>query len=297
VLFGGGTGAKRQGEGPGAGGRTPESFQAANHHPQVVTQSSTSYQPAISSLDRPVQFLKGVGPGRAPLLQKLGLLTARDVLYHAPHRYEDASTITHIGALATGMDATIIGRVVSAGVLPTRRGLRIFQAVIRDDTGMIECAWPGQPYLERVIHKGDLLLISGPVKFFHGRQMQPREFTVVAGENEKGDDGAGFIFPVYPATEGLTYRQLRKLIHDNLDELLRRVRDEEDPIPADVVKRVSVEPLWKALDHVHRPAALAEAEQGRRRLAFEEFFYLQLLHARTRHRTVDERSPARRRRC
>jgi ATP-dependent DNA helicase RecG len=254
-----------------------------------VTYGSTTHQPAISSLDRPVQFLKGVGPGRAPLLQKLGLLTARDVLYHAPHRYEDASTITHIGALATGMDATIIGRVVSAGVLPTRRGLRIFQAVIRDDTGMVECAWPGQPYLERVIHKGDLLLLSGPVKFFHGRQMQPREFTVVAGAGEKSAEESGAIFPVYPATEGLTYRQVRKLIHDNLDELLRRVREEEDPIPADILKRMEVEPLWKALEHVHRPTSLQQAEEGRRRLAFEELFFLQLLHARTRHRTVAKR--------
>ncbi|HEX8243080.1 MAG TPA: OB-fold nucleic acid binding domain-containing protein, partial [Longimicrobium sp.] len=241
----------------------------SNTHPPSVVTQGTGYQPVISSLDRPVQFLKGVGPGRAPLLQKLGLLTARDVLYHAPHRYEDASTITRIGSLSTGMDATIIGRVVSAGVLPTRRGLRIFQAVIRDETGMIECAWPGQPYLERVIHKGDLLLLSGPVKFFHGRQMQPREFTVVAGEGEKSvEEGGGAIFPVYPATEGLTYRQVRKLIHDNLDELLRRVRDEEEPIPAEVLQRVEVEPLWKALDHVHRPASLHEAEQGRRRLAF-----------------------------
>jgi len=249
-----------------------------------------THQPAISSLDRPVQFLKGVGPGRAPLLQKLGLLTARDVLYHAPHRYEDASTITPISALATGMDATIVGRVVSAGVLPTRKGLRIFQAVIRDDTGMIECAWPGQPYLERVVHKGDLLLLSGPVKFYHGRQMAPREFTVVAGEGETAaEESGGAIFPVYPATDGLTYRQLRKLIHDNLDDLLRRVREEDEGIPPDVMQRAEVEPLWKALNHVHRPTSLAEAEQGRRRLAFEELFFLQLLHARTRHRTVAAR--------
>ena len=120
-----------------------------------MTQTGTHY-PAISSLDRPVQFLKGVGPGRAPLLQKLGLLTARDVLYHAPHRYEDASTITRIVALRAGMDATIVGRVVSSGVLPTRRGLRIFQAVVRDATGMVECAWPGQPYLCKVAVNGGL---------------------------------------------------------------------------------------------------------------------------------------------
>jgi ATP-dependent DNA helicase RecG len=253
-----------------------------------LSQISTPY-PAVSSLERPVQFLKGVGPGRAPLLQKLGLLTARDVLYHAPHRYEDASTVTRIAALATGMDATIVGRVVSSGVLPTRRGLRIFQAVVRDETGMVECAWPGQPYLERVIHKGDLLLLSGPVKFFHGRQMQPREFTVIAGEGETAAEEGGVLFPVYPATEGLTHRQVRKLVHDNLDDLLRRVREEEDSIPPDVLSRVEVEPLWQALDHVHRPASLAEAEKGRRRLAFEELFFLQLLHALARHRAIASR--------
>ena len=253
-----------------------------------MTQTGTHY-PAISSLDRPVQFLKGVGPGRAPLLQKLGLLTARDVLYHAPHRYEDASTITRIDQLRAGIDATIVGRVVSSGVLPTRRGLRIFQAVVRDSTGMVECAWPGQPYLERVIHRGDLLLLSGPVKFFHGRQMQPREFTVIAGEGETASEEGGVLFPVYPATEGLTHRQVRKLIHDNLDDLLRRVREEDEGIPPDVLQAVQVEPLWKALDHVHRPASLEEAELGRRRLAFEELFFLQILHALGRHRAVASR--------
>ena len=254
-----------------------------------MSYQGSTHQPAISSLDRPVQFLKGVGPGRAPLLQKLGLLTARDVLYHAPHRYEDASTITPIRSLQTGMDATVCGRVVSAGVLPTRKGLRIFQAVVRDETGMVEAAWPGQPYLERVIHKGDLLLLSGPVKFFHGRQIQPREFTVIATEGEIAAEEGGAIFPVYPATEGLTHRHVRKLIHDNLDDLIRRVREEDDALPADVIKRAEVEPLWKALNHVHRPSSLGEAEQGRRRLAFEELFFLQLLHARARHRAVAER--------
>ncbi|HYJ79648.1 MAG TPA: ATP-dependent DNA helicase RecG, partial [Longimicrobiaceae bacterium] len=245
---------------------------------------------AVSELDRPVQFLKGVGPRRAPLLQKLGLLTARDVLYHAPHRYEDASTITAIADLEPGMDATIIGRVVSKGVLPTRRGLRIFQAVVKDSSGLIECAWPGQPYLDRLLSKGDLLLLSGPVRFYHGRQMQPREYTVIAGEGENAAEEGGAIFPVYPATEGLTHRQVRTLIHENLDGLLRRVKQEEDALPADVRERAEVVPLAAALEQIHRPASLDEAEQGRRRLAFEELFFLQLLHARTRHRTVMERA-------
>jgi ATP-dependent DNA helicase RecG len=239
-------------------------------------------------LEKPVQFLKGVGPRRADLLKKLGLLTARDVLYHVPHRYEDASTLQKISALEPGMEANVVGRVVSKGVLPTRRGLRIFQAVVRDATGLIECSWPGQPYLDRVIQKGDLLILRGPVKFFHGRQLQPREFVTLAREGEAADEEGGTIFPVYPATEGLTHRQVRTLIAENLDDLLRAAEG-EDVLDADIIGRAGVPPLVPALDSLHRPQSLGDAEMGRRRLAFEEMFFLQILHAQSRHRATVER--------
>src|SRR5213596_856594 len=134
-------------------------------------------------LDMPVNYLKGVGPARAEMLRRLGIVTARDLLYHIPHRYEDASTISPIASLEPGMQRTVIGRVISKGVIPTRRGLRIFQAVLRDDTGMIEVSWPGQPFLDRTISKGDTLLVAGSVRFFHGRQLQPREF-INLGDDE-----------------------------------------------------------------------------------------------------------------
>ena len=86
-------------------------------------------------LDTPVTYLKGVGPARAEALKRLGVVTAGDLLFHIPHRYEDASTIAPIASLETGMQGTVIGRVISKGVLPTRKGLRIFQAVLQDDTG------------------------------------------------------------------------------------------------------------------------------------------------------------------
>jgi ATP-dependent DNA helicase RecG len=244
--------------------------------------------PTYTDLDRPAQFLKGVGPKRADLLAKLGLLTARDVLFHVPHRYEDASTVTKISALEPGMDVTIIGRVVSKGVLPTRRGLRIFQAVVRDSSALIECSWPGQPFLDRTIARGDLLLLRGTVRFYHGRQFQPREFTVLARENEEAAEESGTIFPVYPATEGLTHRQVRTLIAENLDDLLRQARD-EDRLPKEVRERAGVAPMAQALEWMHRPGSLADAEMGRRRLAFEELFFLQLLYAQAHHRAAMER--------
>jgi ATP-dependent DNA helicase RecG len=256
--------------------------------PVAYTPPSGDDVAPYSELDRPIQFLKGVGPKRAELLQKMGLLAARDLLYHVPHRYEDASTITRISALEAGMEATIIGRVVSKGVLPTRKGLRIFQAVVRDSSGLIECSWPGQPFLDRLLKKGDLLLLSGTVRFFHGRQFQPREYTVIASEGEDSSEELGQIFPVYPATEGLTHRQVRNLIADNLDGLLASAEG-DDPLDPELRETAHILPLAKALEYMHRPGSLAEAEQGRRRLAFEELFFLQVLHARSRRDAIQAR--------
>ena len=129
------------------------------------------------SLETPVHFLAGVGPRRAELLKRLNIFTARELLFHIPHRYEDASTVTSIARLRIGDDATVIGTVISKGILPTRKGLRVFQAVVQDASGLIEAGWPGQPWLDRQIQKGDVLLLSGPVRFFHGRQLSPREFV------------------------------------------------------------------------------------------------------------------------
>jgi ATP-dependent DNA helicase RecG len=239
-------------------------------------------------LDRSVQYLKGVGPRRAEALAKLGIRTARDLLRHGPHRYEDATTVTSIARLAPGMDATAIGEVVSKGVIPTRRGLRFFQAVIKDSSGLIECSWPGQPFLDRTIQKGDTLLVSGPVRFFHGRQIQPREFTILARAGEPVEE-EGTVFPVYPATAGLSHRQIRHIVQGNLDALLDAVDDAGDVVPDDLRRRLELADLREALDWLHRPPTLARAEDARRRLAFDELFILQLLYARARYENREKR--------
>ena len=228
-------------------------------------------------LDTPVNFLKGVGPARAEAFRRLGVLTAGDLLFHIPHRYEDASTVSPISSLETGMNGTVIGRVISKGVIPTRRGLRIFQAVLRDTSGMIEVAWPGQPYLDRTIQKGDTLLVSGNVRFFHGRQLQPREF-INLGDDEGGTD-QGRVLSVYPATEGLSFKVIRSIIEAHLDGLLALF---DEYLPRDVLARAGVPAIRDALRMVHRPGSLAEAQEGRSRLAFEELFFVHVLHQRAK---------------
>ena len=226
-------------------------------------------------LEMPVQFLKGVGERRADLLKRLNIRTAGDLLFHVPHRYDDASTITPIASVDVGQEVTVIGRVVSKGILPTRKGLRIFQAVLRDESGMIEAAWPGQPFLDRSIQKNDVLLANGPCRFFHGRQLQPREWVNLGAEDP--GSAAGRVLAVYPATEGITVRQLRAVIDQHLDALIPLV---EEHLPDELRTSAGLPGIHEALRMVHRPASVAEAERGRARLAFDELFFVQVLHRR-----------------
>jgi ATP-dependent DNA helicase RecG len=222
--------------------------------------------------------LKGVGPRRAEALARLDIRTVGDLLYHAPHRYLDATAVTPLARAKVGTEVSCVGRVASTGILPTRRGLRVFRAVLRDASGSLECAWPGQPFLERQIKQGQLLLVTGPVRYYHGRQLVPREFIVLSEAGEDEPD-RGMVLPVYPATEGLTHRQIRSLIHQHLDVLLSLV---VDPHPKGLRESLDLPDLRTALAAVHRPESLADAERGRRRLAFDELFDQQLVQARAR---------------
>jgi ATP-dependent DNA helicase RecG len=235
----------------------------------------TEARPGKIYLDMPVTYLKGVGPARAEALRRLRVVTARDLLFHIPHRYEDASTINPISSLEPGMDGTIIGRVISKGIIPTRRGLRIFQAVLKDDTGMIEASWPGQPFLDRTIEKGDMMLLTGPVRFYHGRQLQPREY-IHLGKDDEGVKG-GKVLAVYSATEGLSFKVIRGILDAHLDTLLPLLKEY---LPDDALRLAGVPPLPEAMRMVHRPQSIAEGAEGRSRLAFEELLFVHILHRR-----------------
>ena len=235
---------------------------------------------AAVRLDTPVKFLKGVGERRAEALERLGIRTARDLLWHLPHRYVDASTVTPLAKAELGQEVACVGQVMAKGVLPTRRGLRIFHAVLRDDSGLLECVWPGQPFLDRTIAIGQTLLVSGPVRFYHGRQMAPREYVVLADAAGDADPlTAGKVLPVYPATEGLSHKVIRSLVDRHLDALIAL---SDDVLPETLRHGLGLPGLSEALRAVHRPGSLDEAEQGRRRLAFDELLDLQLMLIRAR---------------
>ncbi|MEO8201669.1 MAG: ATP-dependent DNA helicase RecG [Gemmatimonadota bacterium] len=236
---------------------------------------------AVLRLDTPIQFLKGVGERRAEALRRLGVDTARDLLWHLPRRYLDLSTITPLARARIGEEVSCVGRVVAKRVMPTRRGLRMFRAVLRDESGVLECVWPGQPFLDRTITEGQLLLVTGPIRFYHGRQMSPREFIVLSEAGPEGEDTGpvGTILPIYPATEGLSHKIIRSLVNKHLDEMVALSRD---TMPPAILAELGLVTLPDALRAVHRPASMEEAEAGRKRLAFDELFDLQIMLVRAR---------------
>lgn len=230
--------------------------------------------------DTPVKFLKGIGERRAEAFQRLGVRTAQDLLWHVPFRYLDASSVTPLARARVGDEVACIGQVVAKRLMPTRSGLRIFTAVLRDDSGMLECAWPGQGFLDRTIQEGQTLLVVGTVRFYHGRQLNPREFIVLADAGGDGDEpGSGRVLPVYRATEGLSHKLIRSLITRHLEGLIGSA---PDPLPEDLRASLSLPPLAASLRVVHAPATVEEAEHGRRRLAFDELLDLQLMLSRAR---------------
>ncbi|HKU60656.1 MAG TPA: ATP-dependent DNA helicase RecG [Gemmatimonadales bacterium] len=247
--------------------------------PRSRPATPISVHPGALRLDMAVKFLKGVGERRAEQLERLGIRTARDLLWHLPHRYVDASSVTPLARAEIGQEVACVGRVVAKGVVPTRRGLRIFHAVLRDDSGVLECVWPGQAFLDRSIAVGQTLLVSGPVRFYHGRQLAPREYVVLS--DGEGDDplAAGRVLPVYPATEGLSHKILRTLIDRHLDALIALA---DDPVPPAIRAEAGLARLADALRAVHRPESALQAEAGRRRLAFDELLDLQLMLIRAR---------------
>lgn len=236
----------------------------------AVVAAGQARSASRSALDVPAQYVKGVGPARAELLARLGLHTVEDLLFHAPHRYDDRSRLATIASLIPGQKQTTQGVVLALG--EKRHGTHRFIAAISDDTGVLQAVWFGQRYLRRVIRRGTRLIVHGRVERSGALQMMVEEFEVLAGD---ADDTlhTGRIVPMHPATEGLSPRVLRSIIYQALGQYLDGM---PEVLPESMRQRHGVLPAREALRALHFPASMAEAEAAHRRLAFDELLVLQL---------------------
>lgn len=241
-----------------------------------------------SALETPAQYVKGVGPRRAEILARLGIQKVEDLLYHVPRRYVDRGKIVTIKDLTVGEHQTFFGRVVTHGVYRTKSGEPVFSLAVEDDTGVITCRWFNQPYLARVFRTGDEYAFSGDVDYYRGLQMLHPEY-------EKARDldqllHTGRVVPIYRLTEGISQKQMRRIISNALDLALPAV---EETLPEYLVKRKGLLSLGEALGEVHFPESRERGEEARSRIVFEELFYFELLMAMRKSKLVAPRADIR----
>lgn len=225
------------------------------------------------SLDDEVQYLKGVGPRGAASLAKLGLFTVRDVLYHLPRRYEDRRNLPPIAKLQHGAFATIKGQVTEVATRTVSGGRVIVEAAVEDASGTATLIWFNQPWIRRQLqnYRGEIIAYGQAKMGRYAMEIASPEFEVV--DDESDPDEFARIVPVYPLKDGVWQRQIRTAARSAVAKYAGQV---EDPIPSSILREQKLRPLAWCLAQIHAPDSEESRLEARRRLVFEEFFYLQI---------------------
>ncbi|OGW33751.1 MAG: ATP-dependent DNA helicase RecG [Nitrospirae bacterium GWD2_44_7] len=232
----------------------------------------------------PVQYIKGVGPRRAKLLNTLGIKTAEEALYYLPYRYEDRKNIKKISALEYGRLETVIGTVIAAEVIKLpRRNMKLFELTVSDGSGLVKGKWFNQPFLKKNFEAGQEVILSGIVKRNPyrgiGFEFDNPEYEFVT------DDADAFIHtarivPIYRTTAGLSVRQLRTIMFNLINTC---INDVSDYIPDEILRRNNFHGLTESIFNSHFPESGIDIDSlnscssiYQERLYFEELFKFEL---------------------
>jgi ATP-dependent DNA helicase RecG len=221
-------------------------------------------------LDEPVRTVKGVGPRTAHLLENLGIETARDLLYFLPRRYDDYTRLTYISKLRPNMTATVIGTVQSANVRMGKNNRKDFAIVLDDGSATMPVIFFGQHFLVRQIKRGQQIVVSGSTSIYgHQIQMTNPEWEFLDTDNLHTTG----IVPVYPLTQGLGARTMRRLIRTVVNTWAERV---PDYVPESTLERAELGSLGWTIQNLHFPESFDHLNHARRRFIFDQLLLLQL---------------------
>ncbi len=241
----------------------------------------------MPALNDQVQYVRGVGPTVAGMLAEKGILTAEDLLYHFPFRYEDRQNPVSLDELKPGDMASVIGEVRGSALLRTRR-MPLFELTVGQGLRALKCIWFNAPYLKDKFQAGQTVAVYGKVEPSRStsnlKMIQP-QFEILPDASDDAQTQmleVGRITPVYESLGGsrLASRWQRKVIFNLLESMRGAV---PECLPQSMLQRLDLPNRETALREVHFPpegTPLAELQSfstpAHRRLIFEEFFYLEL---------------------
>ena len=222
-------------------------------------------------LATPVQFLRGVGPARAELLERLGLRTVRDVLFYFPRDYEDYTDRREIAELEPGKFQTVIGTVEEFEVRNTALGRSVLGVLVRSGSDYLRAVWFNQPYLAQRFFRGQRVMLSAKPKWegMMWEMIHPR-LTVLADDEEEPRTG---LLPLYGLTEGLAQWQMRRIVREAVAAYVPVL---EEVFPVEYLQAHNLWPIHQALPAIHFPESRHALEQARRRFVYQELLILQL---------------------
>lgn len=243
-----------------------------------------------SKLDKKLDILQGVGPRMLPKLQKLGLSTIEDALYHLPLRYEDRRQFKTINQLTDNQQEVFVGTVLASGETVTNRSRRrIYEVIVGDDTGKISLKWfrYRKPWLQKRFPLGQKAIFIGEIKRFAAiREIHHPDSELIQANTDlqqllQSDPlNFGRILPVYALTEGLSQKQARKIWYQLSHDFASFTKSF---VPEHIRGKHHLQTIPEALQQIHWPnesVNLSELEDGkdnaRKSLVFDEFFFLEV---------------------
>lgn len=231
-------------------------------------------------------------------LEKLGIVTVSDLLYHFPARYGNVASASYIENLESGTSATLFGKISKLKTGKTFRGhIPIANALFSDETGEIKLMWFNQPYIAKMFSEDTLVKIEGKISTSKSGVKSILNPTIE--KISKVPDGVGNslfgngddesrLSPVYPESKGVSsnwfYHSIQKIFNTGI---LDRI---EDSVPVEILKKYNLPSLKTALIWIHSPKNDDHALSARKRFAFEEIFYIQLTKKKERKEADQEKT-------
>ena len=225
-----------------------------------------------------IQYIPGVGPKRAKLLQHLSINTVKDILFYFPRDYVNKIINKRIVDLKINDIARIKAKIISFGYITHKYKRSSFQLIISDGWGYLTCIWfKTTPWLEKRFEIGKEIIVLGRLKYYHDRLCIVHPDFEFVDSKAKGSFWTGQNYlPVYPLTEGLTNKIFRKIMFNIFTSEFNIL----ETLPEYILENQDMLPIKFALKKIHIPSTQNDIDSSRKRFIFEELFYLQLMLAR-----------------